>query len=65
MKRRAHYNVGKGAGGGKYTSNIPDKKRNVRLRPVNYSTKTGSPFKDVAFGLLLCALGIALMRLIL
>jgi len=64
MKRKAHYNVGKGAGGGKYTNNIPDRKRNARLRPVN-NTKTGSLFNDAIFGILICALGIALMRLIL
>ena len=51
MKRRAHYNVGKGAGGGKYTNNIPDKKRNPRLRPVGGYTERNRLLEKVVFAI--------------
>lgn len=40
MKRKSNYNAGKGKGGS-YTHNIPDKKPNRRLRPVQTPKKSG------------------------
>lgn len=40
MKRKSNYNAGKGKGGS-YTDNIPDKKPNPRLRPVQKPKQSG------------------------
>lgn len=41
MKRKANYNAGKGKGGS-YTQDIPEKKRNPLLRPIQKRDPPGS-----------------------
>jgi hypothetical protein len=57
MKRKAHYNVSKGAGGGKYTDNIPDRRRNARLRPVQ-AKGPGASRAEVIIAIGIVALGL-------
>jgi len=42
MKRKANYNVKHKPGGGAYKNNIPDKKPNPRLRPIQKRDPDGS-----------------------
>jgi len=42
MKRKANYNVKHKPGGGAYKNNIPDKKPNPRLRPIQKRDPGGS-----------------------
>ena len=41
MKRKANYNAGKGKGGS-YTQDVPEKKPNPRLRPIQKRDPGGS-----------------------
>lgn len=41
MKRKANYNVKHKPGGGAYKNNIPDKKPNPRLRPIQSPNNAG------------------------
>lgn len=40
MKRKANYNAGKGKGGA-YTQDVPNKKPNPRLRPIQRPNNAG------------------------
>ncbi len=43
MKRKANYNVKHKPGGGAYKNNIPEKKRNPLLRPIQRPNNAGPP----------------------
>lgn len=41
MKRKANYNVKHKPGGGAYSHDVPEKRRNSRLRPINKDIPKG------------------------